>query len=89
MTANRERVLAVDPTMPKLSFAGRRRNSRPASRGFAGLDRACQTGRAWHRIDGLDCPSLPEYGMAETKPLSGAGFFHQMSVICKRRRHRT
>ena len=47
--------------------------------GLAGLDRACQTDRTWHRIDGLDCPSRPEYGMAETKPLSGAGFFHQMS----------
>jgi hypothetical protein len=47
--------------------------------GFTGLDRACQIDRAWHRIDGLDCPSRPEYGMAETKPLSGAGFFHQMS----------
>jgi hypothetical protein len=69
-----------DLIMLKLSFAGRRqRLTTRIAGGFAGLDRACQADRAWHRIDGLDCPSRPEYGMAETKPLSGAGFFHQMS----------
>lgn len=73
-------AVAIDPIMPTVSVC--RSPSRLTTRiagGFAGLDRARQTKWAWHRIDGLDCPSRPEYRMAETKPLSGAGFFRPIS----------